>query len=39
MNENKYLKWLSARTNSFWWNDSAVLQDMDEAIDNGASGG
>jgi transaldolase len=34
---NKYLKWLS-ETESCWWNDSAVLQDMDEAINNGATG-
>lgn len=34
---NKYLKWLS-ETASCWWNDSAVLQDMDEAINNGATG-
>jgi len=34
---NTYLKWLSA-TDSFWWNDSAVLSDMDQAIENGATG-
>jgi transaldolase len=36
--ENNYLKWLSGETASCWWNDSAVLQDMDEAIANGATG-
>ncbi len=34
---NRYLKWLS-ETASYWWNDSAVLADMDEAIENGATG-
>ena len=34
---NRYLKWLSG-TPSCWWNDSAVLQDMDQAIENGATG-
>ena len=34
---NKYLKWL-CDTPSFWWNDSAVLGDMDQAIENGATG-
>ena len=34
---NKYLKWLGG-TASYWWNDSAVLQDMDQAIENGATG-
>jgi transaldolase len=37
MSENSYLKWLS-QTESFWWNDSAVYGDMDEAIANGATG-
>ena len=34
---NQYLKWLSG-TASFWWNDSAVLSSMEEAIENGATG-
>ena len=34
---NRYLKWLNG-TASWWWNDSAVLQDMDQAIENGATG-
>ena len=34
---NSYLKWLSS-TASCWWNDSAVLSDMDQAIENGATG-
>jgi len=37
MAKNSYLQWLS-QTASFWWNDSAILQDMDEAILNGATG-
>lgn len=37
MPENDYLKWLSS-TASNWWNDSAVLTSMDEAIANGAGG-
>ena len=32
-----YLKWLSG-TASYWWNDSAILEDMDAAIENGATG-
>ena len=32
-----YLKWLSD-TASFWWNDSAILEDMDAAIENGTTG-
>jgi len=34
---NQYLKWLS-ETASYWWNDSAVLSEMDQAIENGATG-
>jgi transaldolase len=34
---NSYLKWLSG-TDSFWWNDSAVLSGMEQAIKNGATG-
>lgn len=34
---NQYLKWLS-ETASYWWNDSADLNDMDQAIENGATG-
>lgn len=37
MSENAYLKWLSS-TASCWWTDSAVLEEMDEAIANGATG-
>ena len=37
MVSNTYLKWLSG-TASFWWNDSAVLSGMDQAIENGATG-
>ena len=34
---NGYLKWLSG-TASCWWNDSADLSGMDQAIENGATG-
>lgn len=34
---NQYLKWLS-ETESFWWNDSAEYDSMDQAIENGATG-
>jgi transaldolase len=37
MAENSYLKWLS-QTGSFWWTDSAVYKNMDEYIENGATG-
>ena len=34
---NQYLKWLS-ETTTYWWNDSADMNSMDEAIANGATG-
>lgn len=34
---NTYLKWLS-ETTTYWWNDSADMGSMDEAIANGATG-
>lgn len=34
---NPYLKWLS-ETDGFWWTDTAEIQTMDEAIENGATG-
>ena len=37
MVSNQYLKWLS-ETESFWWNDSAEYDSMDQAIENGATG-
>lgn len=35
---NDYLQWLSKSTQSNWWQDSAELESMDEAIANGATG-
>ena len=34
---NQYLKWLS-ETAGYWWTDTAEIQTMDEAIENGATG-
>ncbi len=34
---NEYLKWLR-NTASFWWHDSANLNEMEQAIENGATG-
>ncbi|MDO4548116.1 MAG: transaldolase family protein [Clostridia bacterium] len=36
--ENRYLKWLSGNTSSIYWHDSAVIEELDEAIGNGACG-
>ncbi|UWP58312.1 transaldolase family protein [Ruminococcus gauvreauii] len=33
-----YLKWLADETPTAWWNDSAVPQEIAEAIQNGATG-
>ena len=38
MTENKFLKWLSAETQSIYWHDSAIMAELDEAIANGAVG-
>jgi transaldolase len=38
MTENKYLKWLSNDTKSSWWHDSAIPEELDEALSNGAVG-
>ena len=38
MAENKYLKWLSSSTDSVYWHDSAVVEELDAAIENGAVG-
>ena len=34
---NQYVKWLS-ETDGHWWTDTAELQTMDQAIENGATG-
>ena len=38
MAENRYLNWLSSRTNSVYWHDSAIVEELDEAMTNGAVG-
>jgi len=38
MSENKYLKWLSGETPSAWWHDSAIIEELEEAMSNGALG-
>ena len=38
MSANKYLQWLSSETRSDWWHDSAIIEELEEAIANGAVG-
>ncbi len=38
MAENRYLKWLSSETASVYWHDSAVVEELDDAMANGAVG-
>ena len=38
MAENRYLRWLSSLTDAIYWHDSAVVEELDEAIENGAVG-
>ena len=38
MAENKYLKWLSSQTPSVYWHDSAIVGELDAAMENGAVG-
>ncbi|MHB1485829.1 MAG: transaldolase family protein [Saccharofermentanales bacterium] len=38
MSENGYLRWLSNETKTNWWHDSAIPDELDEAITNGAVG-
>jgi transaldolase len=38
MNKNQYLQWLSENTNTSWWHDSAVLNELAGGMTNGAVG-
>lgn len=38
MAENRYLQWLSSETASVYWHDSAIVEELDAAIANGAVG-
>ena len=38
MAENKYLKWLASETDSVYWHDSAIVEELDAAMENGAVG-
>lgn len=38
MVENRYLQWLSRQTASVYWHDSAIVEELDAAMDNGAVG-
>lgn len=38
MAENRYLQWLSSSTASVYWHDSAIVEELDAAISNGAVG-
>ena len=35
---NKYIQWLSSETQSKWWHDSAIIEELEEAKANGAVG-
>ncbi len=38
MDENRYLKWLSANTCTKWWHDSAIPAEIETGMRNGATG-
>ena len=38
MAENRYLRWLSGETGSVYWHDSAIVEELEEAMSNGAVG-
>ena len=38
MSENKFLKWMTSETQSIYWHDSAVIDELEVAIKNGAVG-
>ena len=35
---NQYLRWLSGETQTLYWHDSAVISELETALDNGAVG-
>ena len=38
MNANEYLQWLASQTPSDWWHDSAIVEELEDAMANGAVG-
>ena len=38
MSENKYLQWMTSKTQSIYWHDSAIRAEQQEAFGNGAVG-
>ena len=38
MQDIKYLKWLSAKTATSWWHDSADPDELKDSLSNGAVG-
>lgn len=38
MSENKYLKWMAESTDTKWWHDSAVPEEIEGSLKNGATG-
>ena len=38
MAENRYLRWLSSETESIYWHDSAIIEELDAALKDGAVG-
>jgi transaldolase len=35
---NQFLRWMTSSTSSVYWHDSAIMEELDEAIGNGAAG-
>jgi transaldolase len=38
MGENRYLRWLASETRSAWWHDSGIVEELEDAMQNGAVG-
>lgn len=38
MSENKYLQWSYSDTQADWWHDSAIIEELEDALANGAVG-
>ena len=38
MSKNRYLQWSYNETQADWWHDSAIIEELDDAIANGAVG-
>lgn len=38
MSENKYLRWMTQNTGMRWWHDSAIPEEIETSLKNGATG-